>query len=79
MALVLFQAADPAVPDRVQDILINDRNIVTVDAMWREVRQGEDSIHFPDGSIITLADKRKLKVNETPRQVQSAIRSAGGR
>jgi hypothetical protein len=79
MALVLFQASDPAVPDRVQDILINDRNIVTVDAMWKQVTQGEEAIHFPDGALITLADKRKLKVAQTPREVQHLIRSGGGR
>lgn len=78
--LVLFQAADPAVPEREQDILINDRNIVSVLALYRTAKAaGGDSFPMPDGSIISLADKKQWKVKQTPREVHTLIRQGGGR
>jgi hypothetical protein len=77
--LVLFEAAETATPDRVKDILVNDRQIVKVEAVFNTIQVGGDSVPMPDGAIITLTDKTKLRVKETPRQVNAAIRAAGGR
>jgi hypothetical protein len=77
--LVLFQVSDPAVAEREQDILINDRSIVSVEALFRTATAGGDSFPMPDGSIISLSDKKKWKVKQTPREVATLIRQGGGR
>jgi hypothetical protein len=71
--LVLFQASDPATPDRETDILINDRNVVKVEALFKTVRAGDEAFPMPDGSIISLADKSRLRVKQTPREVSAAF------
>jgi hypothetical protein len=77
--LVLFQAADVQHPDKVRDVLINDRQVLKVECVFTTTGAGGDVFEMPDGAIIHLADKSRLRVKQTPREVQYAFRAGGGR
>ncbi len=77
--LVLFIAADPAFPESMREILLNVRQVVSVEPTYRGVKAGGESFNLPDGSLITLIDKRKLRVQQTPREVQRSFETRGAR
>lgn len=72
--LALFKTNDPAHPEKpAQEMLINERSVVTVEPVYAGGNT-EQSI-IPTASIITLVDKRKVRVPHTPSAVQRAFKT----
>ena len=67
---VLFSTTDPAHPNKPPvERLINPRHIVDVEPIY----SGESQ--QPAGSLIRMIDKRLLRVDASPREVQRAYQT----
>ncbi|MCC2627769.1 MAG: hypothetical protein K0S14_1419 [Thermomicrobiales bacterium] len=74
--LVLFRTVDPAHPDKpMRDRLINERAVIDVEPVFSGEEVNGEPIYAPIGSIITLVDKRKVRVPQPPRAVQRAFKT----
>lgn len=74
--LILFTTRDPATPEKpAVERLINPRQIIDVEPVKAD-KTGDGQ---PVGSIIRTSDKRQFRVDLTPREVQRAITTGGGR
>lgn len=74
--LVLFQTNDPAHPEKpARDRLINDIHIVDVEPIYPDQRVNGEPIYIAEASLITLSDKRKIRVPHPPRAVLRAFKT----
>lgn len=74
--LVLFRVTDPKMPNVTLDLLINPRQVETVDPIISGQKDGEgEPVLVPEGSLITMVSKRKITVPQKPRDVQRAFQT----